>query len=128
MRKLISTSFASPISPPSQANLLKTRAVILPKPATPLSLGHTSSAINVIELRKVNEPNLQVQRLPSQIDHSDTNEPKQRTICTPIIELKPITSGSLVITQNIHSLTQDSLTREVNKETTTERNELPSVS
>ncbi|CAF1563903.1 unnamed protein product [Adineta ricciae] len=127
MRKLISTSFTSPISPPSQSNLLKTRAVILPKPSTPLSLGHTSSAMNVIELRKVNEPNLQVQRLSSQINHSDTNEPKQRTICTPIIELKPITSGSSVITQNIHSLTRDSLTHEVNKETTTERNELTSL-
>lgn len=104
MRHLITTSFTTPTSPPSQSNIIKTQTLILPKP--------TSTAMNLLELRKVDNQEHRSRRQINRYDKYsrssfDTNEIKQQAHCTPIIELKPIMGGSTITTHNIHSFTRE---------------------
>jgi len=112
MRNLITNSFSSPVTSPTQSNLIKARTLILPKPTSSLSLSNSQTEMTLLELKKLNEQNRRSRRRLSQTNRydkyiRDNNELKQQAHCTPIIELKPIMGGSTITTQNIHSFTKD---------------------
>jgi len=96
MRHLITTSFSSPITSPTQSNLIQTRTLILPKPTS-------QTERTLVELKKLNQQNHRIHRRSLQTNrynkysrtYFDNNQTKQQAHCTPIIELKPIMSGSI---------------------------------
>jgi hypothetical protein len=102
MRNLIITSFSSSVTSPTQSNLIQTRTLILPKPTSSLSLLNSQTEL---VLTNFNESNRRSRARLSQLNRHekysrDHNEIKQQAHCTPIIELKPILSGSTITTQN----------------------------
>jgi hypothetical protein len=132
MRNLITTSFSSPVTSPTQLNSIKTRTLILPKPISSLSQTNSQTEMTLIELKKLNEQNRRIRRRSLQTNrydkysrnYFDNNEIKQQAHCTPIIELKPIMGGggstiTTTTTQNKETiLSRDSQNNETNSSLT----------